>query len=385
MQLENQVQAVAKRFGAFGPVAVFAVLTACGGGGGGGSTAASTSTSPSMPGSTPVVEIVSAKPTPPSIPGLIPAMPIVSLTPTTLTFQLTAFGVTSAPMTQTISNVGNAPLVLTSFSTTGPFRVIGGSCLSNGAVQAGGSCTAILNFTPTTHGASPAANLTFFAQSLPDTVVPLVGTSPSAVAVTVGSKMYTLDYPTAFANLLNIDPGALTTDSTASLWSLVSSINTFDPVTTALTTPQLIASIPWPIKFALWSKTTGGGLATAVTGNGCQIDLVGPNLVITVNGESISVAVDGTPPVLYNGNQVFPGDVLIQRAFQQGSGAVGRSVEIDAFSGSNLGDNKELTLNADYVSQGNTFGPGVHGRMLVSVTSNSANRASTKQYRCTDQ
>ena len=288
-------------------------------------------------------------------------------------------------MVATISNIGTADLVLTSIAhTTGPFRVTGGSCFTTGPVLPGGSCTALVTFTPTTHGTSPAANLTFVAKSLPDTVVPLVGTSPTTVVVTVGSKTYTLAYPPAIANLPDADPGALITDSTASLWPLVSGVSALGSTTTPLPTPQLIAAIPWPIKFALWSKNSGGVGGFNVTGNGCQIDLVGANLVVSVNGESISVAVDGTPTVLApNGQVAYPGDVLVEAASQRTIGVLSviRRAEINAFDGSLQGQSTQLTLSTTYDSQGGAFGvPGIQGSLLVTTVT----PPSLKQYRCTD-
>ena len=342
-----------------------ATLLACGGGG----------------GSAPATVAASQSPSPTTV--SVTAAPIVSAAPTNLTFPLTAFGTTSAAMTETISNVGTADLVLTSANTTGPFRLTGGSCFTAGPVPPGGSCTALVTFTPTTHGTSPASNLTIVAKSLPDTVVPLVGTSPAAVVVTVGSKMYSLAYPPVIANLPDTDPSALVTDSTASLWSLVSNVSTFGSSTTPLPTPQLIALIPWPITFALWSKGNGGGTATAVTGNGCQIDLVGSNLVVTVNGESISAAVDGTPPVLYNGQVTAPGDVVLVGASERTVGvrSVVRRAEINAYSESMPTQSTQLALSAVYDSQGGAFGfPGIYGSLLISVLT----PTSIKQYRCTD-
>ena len=288
-------------------------------------------------------------------------------------------------MAETISNLGTANLVLTSIAnTTGPFRVSGGSCFTAGPIPPGGSCTALVTFTPTTHGPSPAANLTFVANSLRDTVVPLVGASPTTVAVTVGSKTYTLAYPPAIASLPDTDPGGLVTDSTASLWSLVSGVSAFGSTTTPLPTPQLIASIPWPIKFPLWAENTGGPNGFSVTGNGCQIDLVGSTLVVAVNGESISVAVDGTPTVLApNGQAAYPGDVLVGAASERTVGvmSVVRRAEIDAFDGNLQGQWTQLVLGATYDAQGGAFGvPGIQGSLLVTA----ATTTSLRQYRCTD-
>lgn len=354
-----------------------ASLVACGGGGGSASAPAFAAATPA-PVPTPAPAATNPAPSP------APVAPIVSATPTTLTFPSTAVGVTSAPMVETLSNVGTANLVLTSIAnTTGPFRVTGGSCFTAGTIPPGGSCTAMVTFTPTTHGSSPAANLTFVANSLPDTVVPLVGTSPATVVVTVGSKTYTLAYPPSILNLPDTDPGVLVTDSTASLWPLVSGIGAFGRTTTPLPTPQLIASIPWPIKFALWSKSNGG-TGGDVTGTGCQVDLVGPNLVVTVDGESISVAVDGTATVLTpNGQVAYSGDVLVGAAGERTIGVVSvvRSAEIDAFDGSLQGQWTQLTLGATYDSQGGAFGvPGVQGSLRITV----ATPTSVKQYRCID-
>ena len=238
-----------------------------------------------------------------------------------------------------------------------------------------------MTFTPTTHGPSPAANLTFVAESLPDTVVPLVGTSPATVVLTIGSKTHVLAYPPPLNNLPDTDPGALVTDSTASLWPLVAGVSAFGSTTTPLSAPQLIASILWPIKFAFWSQNTGNGFS--VTGSGCQIDLVGPDLVVTVNGESIKVAVDGTPTVLApNGQIAYPGDLLAMAASQRTIGvlSVVRRAEIDAFDGSLQGQWTQLALGATYDSHKGFGASGIQGSLMVIA----ATPTSLKQYRCTD-
>ena len=371
--------------GLFAAVAV-AALAGCGGGGSDSSLPAPAPAPVGVPLPPPAPASAPAPtPAPPApSPAPAPAAPIASATPTSLTFPLTAVGVTSAPMVETISNVGTANLVLTSIANTvGPFRVTGGSCFTAGPIPPSGSCTVLVTFTPTTHGPSPAANLTFVANSLPDTVVLLAGTSPATVTVIVGSKTYALAYPPAIANLPDTDPGALITDSTASLWSLVSGVRALGSTTTPLPTPQLIASIPWPIKFALWSKNIGGGGGFNVTGNQCQIDLVGPNLVVTVNGESISVAVDGTPTVLApNGQVAYPGDVLVEAASQRTIGvqSVVRRAEINAFDGSLQGQWTQLALGATYDSHKDFGASGIQGSLLVTV----ATPTSSNQYRCAD-
>lgn len=89
--------------------------------------------------------------------GVAPPAPVAALTPSSLAFATTNVSSTAATQTLTLTNSGNAPLLLGGIS-------IGGSNASSFAqtnncgtsVAAGGSCTITVSFTPTAAGALSA-------------------------------------------------------------------------------------------------------------------------------------------------------------------------------------------------------------------------------------
>ena len=108
--------------------------------------------------------------------------PIASATPTSLAFAATALGATSASKTVTLSNSGNAPLGPISFSASGPFTVLPGTCRAGGSVAAGASCTVTVRFKPIAVGTA-TGRLTFVHNATPTTTaVALSGTGVAAAA-----------------------------------------------------------------------------------------------------------------------------------------------------------------------------------------------------------
>jgi hypothetical protein len=89
--------------------------------------------------------------------------PTVSFSPTSLTFPATTLGVTSSPMTITITNTSTVtPLSATTFQFTGTnssqFSLAGETCDST--LAPGASCTASVVYTPNWPGAASAALIT---------------------------------------------------------------------------------------------------------------------------------------------------------------------------------------------------------------------------------
>lgn len=88
--------------------------------------------------------------------GTAPA-PVVSLTPSPLPFGNVTVGATST-LTETVSNTGNANLVLsaTPASATAPYSIAsGGSCTPSLTVAPGTNCTVKVTFSPATAGSTP--------------------------------------------------------------------------------------------------------------------------------------------------------------------------------------------------------------------------------------
>jgi Right handed beta helix region len=107
--------------------------------------------------------------------------PAVSISPTSLTFPSTQVGMTSAPQTFTVTNVGNATLTIALGSDTisGDFNFGGvGTCATSLAV--GASCTYSANFTPTAVGTRTGQEVIFNnAPNSPQTVT-LTGVGASS-------------------------------------------------------------------------------------------------------------------------------------------------------------------------------------------------------------
>ena len=86
------------------------------------------------------------------------ASPVVSFSPASLTFPSATSGVTSSPMTETISNTGNSTLAISSIGITGTnasnFAISGNTCTSS--LAAGANCTVMLTFTPNGAGSFSA-------------------------------------------------------------------------------------------------------------------------------------------------------------------------------------------------------------------------------------
>ena len=99
----------------------------------------------------------------------VPA-PVVSITPGSVDFGAQDVGTTSGEETVTLSNSGNADLLISSLTVTAPFSIAGGTC---GAlpitVSIGGSCTLTFTYSPTEAGAaSQTLALVSNAPSSPD-------------------------------------------------------------------------------------------------------------------------------------------------------------------------------------------------------------------------
>jgi hypothetical protein len=122
------------------PLLVIGVWTACGGGG------------------------ASSPPPPPA--------PIVSLSPTSLSFGSVDLGVSSAPLSVTLTNTGTATLNIASMSLTGTNAGdFSGTSNCPSSVLAGGSCTISMTFTPTATGArSAAVSIADNASNSPQTI-----------------------------------------------------------------------------------------------------------------------------------------------------------------------------------------------------------------------
>jgi hypothetical protein len=105
--------------------------------------------------------------------------PAVSLSASALNFKKVGIGMTSAPQTVTLTNVGSATLNISSITASGDFQISNNTC--GATVAAGANCAVSVTFTPTKKG-KRTGNLTFTdnAPSSPQ-VVSLTGVGQSVV------------------------------------------------------------------------------------------------------------------------------------------------------------------------------------------------------------
>jgi hypothetical protein len=125
--------------------------------------------------------------------GTAGTAPILSLSSSTLAFSVQqAVGVTSAPLTLTVTNTGTAPLTLTSAAITGDFAVQSNNCTAGlQATTPSSNCTIAVTFTPTMAGSSVGSlTLTDNAPNSPQIILltgtgsaqPIVSVSPTSLS-----------------------------------------------------------------------------------------------------------------------------------------------------------------------------------------------------------
>src|SRR6266478_5983185 len=103
--------------------------------------------------------------------------PAVSLSASALNFKKVGIGMTSAPQTVTLTNVGSATLNISSITASGDFSISNNTC--GATVAAGANCAVSVTFTPTKKGVRNGT-LTF-TDNAPDSpqIVALKGTGQS--------------------------------------------------------------------------------------------------------------------------------------------------------------------------------------------------------------
>ena len=90
--------------------------------------------------------------TAPPLTETVNSQPVVVLTPTTLTFATQLVNTTSPPQNVTLMNTGAGTLTISSITATGNFSISSAGTTCGSTVQAGGSCTISVTFTPTQAG-----------------------------------------------------------------------------------------------------------------------------------------------------------------------------------------------------------------------------------------
>jgi hypothetical protein len=231
----------------------------------------------------------------------------VAVSPTSWNFSNVAVGTSSTPETITLTNNQSTSLSISSLSVTAgtPYSIGASSTCLNPTVSAGGSCTVILTFNPTTTGAAPASSLSIYdsASGSPQTVT-LSGTGTSITPVTLSTS--------------NLSFGNVAVNATSA------------PQYVTLTNNQAvnlnIASIIPIGPFALTTTTPACAVGTPVTpGNSCSIGIVfqptaqgatsGAQLSITDNANNspqvVGLSGTGVVPITLNPTSLAFGNVEI--------------------------------------------------------------------------
>jgi hypothetical protein len=128
---------------------------------------------------------------PQSVPltGNQPGAPAVTLAPTSISFPSQAIGTTSAPQPVTITNSGNAPLVISSVQTTTEFASTN-TC--NDAVAPGSTCTIQVTFSPVASGpATGTLTINDNAAGSPHTVLLTTNQAPGFSLASAGGSSST--------------------------------------------------------------------------------------------------------------------------------------------------------------------------------------------------
>jgi hypothetical protein len=128
-------------------------------------------------------------------------MPAVSLSPTSLAFGTQTVGKTSKAQTVTLSNTGNAMLIISSMGVSGSYRMSFAETNTCGRLLAAGAhCTISVTFTPLASGSLRASvSITDSARGSPQTVS-LSGTGTHAAAAVAAAAVSVSPTSLAFGN-----------------------------------------------------------------------------------------------------------------------------------------------------------------------------------------
>jgi hypothetical protein len=207
----------------------------------------------SAPGSPQVVDLT----------GTAGTAPIVSLSPASLPFGNQAVGITSAPQTLTVTNIGTAALTIASVAASGDFAIQSNNCTTPLQVTAPPSnCTITVTFTPNLAGSSVGSlTLTDNAPNSPQIIL-LSGTGVlqsaallSASTLNFGSQILNTTSATQTVTVSNTGTGTLN----------LTSITATAPFAQTNTCGSSLAAGGICTISVTFTPTTGGGALGSVT------------------------------------------------------------------------------------------------------------------------
>ncbi len=125
----------------------------------------------------------------------VTASPAASLSPASLSFAATTVGQTSAPLTATLSNTGNAALQISTIGIGGSeFSRSGGSCAPAGTVAIGASCSLQVSFSPSAAGTRSASLTVAHNGTGATSVLALSGSATAAAQATLATSATSVNF-----------------------------------------------------------------------------------------------------------------------------------------------------------------------------------------------
>jgi cytochrome c553 len=218
--------------------------------------------------------------------------PQVGLSQPAVGFGTVTFGVKSTPRTVTLSNIGTAPLTITSITSTSSEYAVTHNCPASLAAAA--SCTLSIVYTPVAANTAEAIVITTNAVSSPNSIVvtglgtmasmPVLAWQPAATALNFAATVVGVSSASQSLTLVNQGPGTVTLNTLGMSGTDASS-------------------------FAIASTSTCKAAATLAVGASCTVAV---NFVPGATGAksaSLQIGSSGTPPgdIALTGSGASPG------------------------------------------------------------------------------
>jgi len=190
---------------------------------------------------------------------------ILTLNPTSLSFGSVTVGQTSAVLTTTLTNTGNASFTITNDAiSTGDFNWGGKGTCNYGTLAPGASCLYSAKFTPTATGTRTATITIYSTASNATVTLPLSGVGTSAAAGTLAASPTTLALGSVVVGSSGTASATLTATGAAVVISAVSSNNSAFSIG-GLSLPLTIASGKSAAFTVTFSPQTAGAATAALT------------------------------------------------------------------------------------------------------------------------
>jgi Abnormal spindle-like microcephaly-assoc'd, ASPM-SPD-2-Hydin len=190
---------------------------------------------------------------------------ILTLNPASINFGSVTVGQTSPVLLTTLTNTGNASLMITSDSiSAGDFNWGGKGTCNYGTLAPGSSCVYSAKFTPTANGTRTATIMIYSTASDSSVALPLSGTGTSTSAGTLGVTPTTLALGSVVVGTSGTASGTLTAGGSSITVSGVSSNNSAFSIG-GLSLPVTIATGKSAAFTVTFSPKTSGAVTAALT------------------------------------------------------------------------------------------------------------------------